>query len=52
MPKTIIKRDGWKCLKCGHEWIPKKGFKEDTKPIVCPKCNNPRWEKPKKGVKR
>ena len=43
MSKTIIKKEGWKCNKCSHEWIPKSGFDEKNPPIVCPNCNNARW---------
>lgn len=49
MPKVQINKDGWQCLKCGHEWIPKRGFDEDNPPIVCPKCNNARWNIKKGG---
>src|ERR687884_223311 len=37
---------GWRCERCGHEWIP-KGF--NTDPAVCPKCKSPYWNRPKKG---
>jgi hypothetical protein len=36
-----------KCLRCGHEWIPRRPIK----PKVCPKCTSPYWDKPKwKGI--
>lgn len=34
-----------KCLKCGHEWKPKK-----TTPLACPKCK--RYDYNKKEVKK
>ena len=40
-----IKKRGFKCERCGHEWIP-----NDIKvePTVCPKCKSPYWNKPRK----
>lgn len=35
-----------KCLRCGHEWTPRK---ENTR--VCPKCHNPYWDVPRKNKK-
>jgi len=32
-----------KCVKCGHEWIPRK---EDVR--QCPKCKTAYWAKSKK----
>ena len=39
-----IKLDGYKCERCGHTWIPRK---ENTEPLVCPKCKSPYWNKPR-----
>lgn len=36
-----------KCLRCDHKWMPRK----PGRPIVCPECNSPRWDKPKKDEK-
>ena len=44
MPKVIIKRDGWKCLRCGHEWTPKENNPKHEKPITCPNCRSPYWD--------
>lgn len=38
-----IKIHRLKCLKCGHEWAPRK-----SKVRMCPKCKNLRWNEPKK----
>jgi len=35
-----------KCLRCNHEWVPRR---EEVK--RCPKCNSPYWDKPKKEGK-
>jgi DNA-directed RNA polymerase subunit RPC12/RpoP len=47
MPEKIIESKGWRCERCGHEWIPKK-FNSKKKPITCPKCRSPYWDTPKK----
>lgn len=39
-----IKVKGYRCNRCGHEWIP-KGKDE---PMVCPNCKSPYWNKPRK----
>jgi DNA-directed RNA polymerase subunit RPC12/RpoP len=30
------------CLRCGHEWTPRK-----PSPMKCPGCQNPGWSKPR-----
>jgi len=45
MGEIIIKTEGYKCERCGHEWVPRN--KEES-PIICPKCKTPYWNKPKK----
>ena len=44
MAKVQITLLGWKCERCGHEWVPRKG---DAHPKVCPHCKSPYWDKPK-----
>ncbi len=39
----MLKR--YKCLRCDHIWIPRK----DTKPIICPKCKSPYWDRPRRN---
>ena len=36
-----IKLPKFKCLRCGHEWSPKK----EEKPLRCAFCKSPYWEK-------
>ncbi len=43
MVDIVVK--GYRCLRCGHEWIPRN--KKEI-PRVCPKCKSPYWDKPKK----
>lgn len=42
IPITVM---GYKCERCGHEWVPRY---EKQEPKVCPKCKSPCWNKPKK----
>lgn len=42
VPITIM---GYKCERCGHEWLPRA---EGQEPKVCPKCKSPYWDMPKK----
>jgi len=37
---------GYKCERCGHEWVPR----DKTEPKVCPKCKSPYWNRPRKKV--
>jgi predicted Zn-ribbon and HTH transcriptional regulator len=39
-----IRLKGYKCERCGHEWHPRN----KNKPMVCPKCKSPYWNKPKR----
>ena len=45
--KIEIIVQGYRCLRCGHEWAPRK---EET-PRVCPECKSPYWNVPKKEKK-
>jgi len=39
-----IKMKGYRCFRCGHEWIPRK---KRGKPRFCPNCKSPYWDKKK-----
>lgn len=41
VPITVM---GYRCDKCGHEWLPKKS---ESKPRVCPKCHSAWWDESK-----
>lgn len=54
-----VVRWGFRCLRCGHEWVPRgledivdgkipKALAEE--PRVCPKCKSPYWNKPRQKV--
>jgi predicted Zn-ribbon and HTH transcriptional regulator len=45
VPITIM---GYRCERCGHEWIPRGN--SEVEPRVCPKCRSPWWNKPKKSM--
>ncbi len=44
MAEVKITQKGFRCERCGHEWIPRN----ESHPRVCPKCKNPYWDLPKK----
>ena len=49
---------GFRCERCGHQWIPRgiealvseqpKAPKVE-KPKVCPKCKSPYWDRPRRN---
>jgi len=45
MNKVKITKDGFKCERCSHKWIP---YDINKKPRVCPKCKSPYWDISKK----
>jgi DNA-directed RNA polymerase subunit RPC12/RpoP len=47
MPKIPITVMGYRCERCGGEWIPKDSEKE---PVACPKCKSPYWNRPRKAA--
>ncbi len=46
MPRVPITVMGWKCERCGHEWIPRQDGEHE--PEVCPGCKSPYWNKPRR----
>lgn len=45
MAKVQLLVWGFRCERCGHEWVPRN---KDDQPRVCPKCKSPYWDKPRK----
>ncbi len=45
MAKVPITVMGFKCDRCGHEWVPRDS---ENEPRVCPKCKSPWWNRPRK----
>jgi hypothetical protein len=43
VPITVM---GFRCDRCGHEWIPRPGAVEE--PRVCPDCHSTLWNQPGK----
>ena len=41
VPITVM---GYRCERCGHEWIP-RSF--EANPRTCPKCKSPYWDRPR-----
>jgi len=46
MNKIKITKEGFKCERCGHEWIPNN---IEEPPTVCPDCKSPYWAKKRKN---
>jgi len=44
MGKVML--EGYKCDRCGHEWVAR--IKIDEDPTICPKCKSPYWNKPRR----
>ncbi len=44
VPITVM---GFRCERCGHEWIPRNAREE---PKVCPFCKSPYWNTPRKNA--
>jgi predicted Zn-ribbon and HTH transcriptional regulator len=45
MAKVRLVVWGYRCERCGHEWVPRD---KDQEPRVCPKCKSPYWARPRK----
>jgi predicted Zn-ribbon and HTH transcriptional regulator len=49
MARISITVMGFRCDRCGHEWIPRGGL--DEEPRVCPKCHSAWWNQPSKKAR-
>ena len=45
VPITIM---GYRCDRCGHEWLPRR--KVETDPRICPKCKTAYWNQPRRAA--
>lgn len=45
MDKVPITVMGYRCERCGHEWVPKA----EQAPRVCPKCKSAYWNAPRRN---
>jgi DNA-directed RNA polymerase subunit RPC12/RpoP len=43
VPITVM---GYRCERCGHEWIPRGDAERE--PAVCAKCKSPYWNRPRR----
>src|SRR5258708_12732 len=43
IPITVM---GYRCERCGHEWVPRRDL--SVEPRVCPKCHSPYWDRARK----
>lgn len=41
---SIVKVDAYRCDRCGHTWLPRKG---GALPGACPSCHSPYWNAPR-----
>ena len=48
MARVPITLMGYRCERCGHEWLPRKI--NGTPPETCPKCKSPFWDRPRKSM--
>lgn len=43
--KVMVTREGWRCERCGHEWVPRDMA---VKPRTCGACKSPYWDRPRR----
>lgn len=43
VPITVM---GYRCERCGHEWVPRGETEQE--PRLCPKCKSAYWNEPRK----
>ncbi len=48
MPRVPITVMGFRCERCGHEWIPRGREMVERNPAVCPACKSPYWDRPRR----
>lgn len=48
--KVRISVWGYRCERCGGEWVPRGAT--NRPPKVCPKCKSPYWDRPRQPARR
>lgn len=46
MPQQKVEVIQYQCIRCGHKWL----GRSREKPIVCPKCHSPYWDRERKSI--
>lgn len=46
MGTVMLEKEHFQCLRCNHIWQPRGDVE---KPIACPGCHSPYWDKPRKN---
>jgi Zn finger protein HypA/HybF involved in hydrogenase expression len=49
MTSMTVKVPKLRCLRCDHEWVPRKNYKRREDVRVCPNCHSPYWFRPREG---
>lgn len=44
-PAAQVLIPGYRCLRCGHEWVPRE---PGHPPLVCGACKSPYWDRPRR----
>jgi hypothetical protein len=47
MARVPITLMGFRCDRCGHEWLPRDA---NIEPAVCPKCKSRDWNRPPRSM--
>lgn len=50
MAEIVITLPGYRCERCGHQWVARhpRGMPDaDPRPRICPKCKSARWDSPR-----
>jgi hypothetical protein len=42
---------GFRCDRCGHEWIPRNGVEDEPRVCPNPRCHSPWWNQPTKKAR-
>ncbi len=46
MPETTITKTGYRCIRCGWEWLPRR----EAVPTIGPKCKSPYWNREREAA--